>query len=126
MNFSENWHSSVDENIRFGLIEIWVLSMLKRKDMYAYQIKRELETRSGTALWIKDGSLYGPMYRMLERNLISSKREVVGEKRFRNYFHIEPSGEEYLAYSIERFYEIYGLTKEIISEYCSDKASDNE
>lgn len=109
-----NWKDSVEENIRSGLIEILILSMLAKEDRYAYDIKLELDEQSGGLFKMRDGSMYGPMYRMLERKLISSYQVPAGEKRIRNYYHIEESGREYLEYSVKMFYEIYGTTDTII------------
>ncbi len=111
----DDWTDYVEENIRSGLIELWILSMLTNKDMYTYEIKQELIKISGGTLQMRDGSMYGPMYRMLNRGLISSRQEIVGAKRFRNYYHIEETGREYLKYSVKKFYEVFGMTDTIIS-----------
>ena len=49
--------------------------------------------------------------------MISSRQELVGEKRFRKYYHLEELGKEYLACCIERFYKLYRVTDNIVSEY---------
>ena len=116
-NKAKNNNGSIEENIRCGLIEILILSMLSKRDMYTYEIIRELLDRGCDDFITYDGSIYGPMYRMLGRNLISSTQKMVGEKRFRNYFHLEDSGREYLEISVKKFYEIYGLTEKVISEF---------
>lgn len=109
-----SWKDDVDENIKCGLIEILILSLLSQEDMYGYKIKMELAKRTNNTFVVKEGSLYGPLYRMQERKLISSRRELVGEKRFRNYYHIEEFGKEYLAYSIKKFNLIFGGANNLI------------
>ncbi|NCB14300.1 MAG: hypothetical protein EOM78_22175, partial [Erysipelotrichia bacterium] len=47
-----------------------------------------------------------PLYRLEESKLISSNKVLVGEKRFRNYYHIEETGREYLNYALEKYHEI--------------------
>ena len=101
------WEKDIDENIRCGMVEILILQLLSEREMYGYEIRHELEKRTDGAFLIKEGSLYGPLYRMQQRGLISAERVVVGEKRFRNYFHIEESGKEYLAYGWEQIHEVY-------------------
>lgn len=122
--FTANWQESVEENIRSGLIEVIILSMLSKEDMYAYDIKQTVEEKSGGLIRLRDGSMYGPLYRMLERKLISSRQELVGEKRFRNYYHLEERGKEYLDYSLKVFYETYGFTDRIIREYMPEEKKD--
>ena len=94
------WKNDIEENVRSGIVELLILKLLAEEDMYGYRIRQELETRTGGAFLVKEGSLYGPLYRMSQRNLISSYKVVVGEKRFRNYYRIEDAGREYLAYGL--------------------------
>lgn len=76
--------------------------MLCERDMYGYEIRRALEERTNGAFCLKDAALYGPLYRMSSRGLISSYKEMAGERRFRMYYRIEDSGREYLAYGKEQ------------------------
>lgn len=48
----------------------------------------------------------------------------MGEKRFRNYYHLEERGKEYLDYSRKVFYETYGFTDRIIREYMPEEKKD--
>lgn len=108
------WTDNVQENIKSGLIEVLILSLLSTEDMYGYQIKTELANRTDQAFLVKEGSLYGPLYRMEERKLISSRKELVGEKRFRNYYHIENSGKEYLEYAVKEFQSVFSGSYNLI------------
>lgn len=87
------WKNDIEENVRSGIVELLILQLLSETDMYGYQIKQELARRTNDCFVMKEGS-----YRMSERKLISSHKELVGEKRFRNYYHIEDAGREYLEY----------------------------
>lgn len=102
-----SWMDNIQENIKSGLIEMLILSLLSTEDMYGYQIKLELASRTNQAFLVKEGSLYGPLYRMEERKLISSRKELVGQRRIRNYYHLEDSGKEYLQYAIKEFQAIF-------------------
>ncbi len=97
-----DYRKDIDENVRSGLVELLILQLLCDEDMYGYQIRQELATRTEQAFLIREGSLYGPLYRMSQRGLISDRRVLVGEKRFRNYYHIEEAGRAYLAYGKEQ------------------------
>lgn len=101
------WKSDIEENTRSGIVELLILQLLSEEDMYGYQIKQELIKRTDGVFVMKEGSLYGPLYRMSQRNLISSYKKVVGEKRFRNYYHIEEAGREYLLYGKEELKKVY-------------------
>lgn len=111
-----SWKDDVQENIKFGLVEILILALLTTEDMYGYKIKTELANRSDKTILPKDGSLYGPLYRMESRGLISTQKVLVGEKRFRNYYHIEPAGLEYLEYAIKEFRAIFGAANNLLKQ----------
>ncbi len=116
----QEWQNVIDESFRYGMVELLILAMLVKEDMYVYDIKQEIAKRSNGEFILRDGSMYGPMYRMAEKGLISSYQEIVGEKRFRKYYHLEELGKEYLSCCIERFYTLFGVTDRIISEYLSE------
>lgn len=81
--------------------------MLSSEDLYGYQIKQEIFSRSNGQIVIRDGSLYGPLYRMEKKKFISSSKKIVGEKRFRVYYQITDLGKEYLETAKEVFNSIY-------------------
>lgn len=113
--FIMEWKNDIDENVRSGLVELLILQLLTEEDMYGYQIKQELRRRTSETFVMKEGSLYGPLYRMHSRNLISSHREPAGEKRVRNYYHIEPAGVEYLAYGKKEMDRVFRGVKELLN-----------
>lgn len=106
------WKSDIEENVRSGIVELLILQLLCERDMYGYEIKQLLAHRTDGAYEMKEGSLYGPLYRMSSRKLISSHKEMAGEKRFRMYYHIEDAGKEYLVYGKEQInYVFNGVLK---------------
>jgi len=87
---------SISENLKRGTAELLLLTLLKEKDMYGYQLSQELAKRSESLFVIQEGSMYPTLYRMLGKNLISDRKELVGKRRTRVYYHIESLGLEYL------------------------------
>lgn len=102
-----DWKKDIDENVRGGIVELLVLHLLCERDMYGYEIRQTLAKRTNMAYEMKEASLYGPLYRMSSRGLISSHKEMAGEKRFRMYYHIEDAGREYLAYGKEQIEYVF-------------------
>ena len=86
----------IAENLKRGTVELLLLTLLKEKDMYGYQLSQELEQRSDSLFTIQEGSMYPTLYRMLEKGLISDRQELVGKRRMRVYYHIELEGVKYL------------------------------
>lgn len=80
-------------NYRRGVMSLVILSLLKREDMYGYQLVQETERASGGKLTTQEGSLYPVLYRLQEQGYVSDRRELVGKRMTRVYYHLEPTGE---------------------------------
>lgn len=101
------WEKEICENVRSGIVELLILRLLCEGDMYGYGIRNTLAERTLYAFDLKEAALYGPLYRMSSRGLISSRKELVGEKRFRVYYHIEEEGRRYLEYGEEQLRYVF-------------------
>ena len=101
------WEKDIDENVRSGIVELLILHLLSRHDMYGYEIRKLLAQRTDNAFEMREASLYGPLYRMSSRGLISSYKKLVGEKRFRVYYHLEETGQQYLEYGKEQINYVF-------------------
>ena len=75
-----------------------LLTLLNIRDMYGYQLSQELAKRSDNMFILREGSMYPTLYRLVEKGYISDRREKVGKRRTRVYYHLEPSGLKYLNY----------------------------
>ena len=79
-----------------GTIEMVVLSLLRKQDMYGYQITQKLKEVSPEMLGIKEGTLYPILQRMTDSGWLAGKWVKVGEKRKRHYYSITSKGREQL------------------------------
>ena len=77
---------------RNGTIEIIALSLLRESDLYGYQLVQTIAERSGGVITIQIGSLYPVLYRLRDEGYISETQVPIGRRKFRIYYHIEPSG----------------------------------
>lgn len=107
--------SIIQETLRRGTLELVLLSMLKDGDKYGYEIVRELFARSNGTYMLQEGSMYPSLYRLLDRGLISDRKEQVGKKRTRVYYHLTDAGEKYLEELIKGYYEIRGGVEAVIN-----------
>jgi len=87
---------AISDNLKRGTIELSILTLLQKSDMYGYEISQQLFIQSGELYQIQESSLYPSLYRLVEKGLISDRTEKVGKRRVRVYYHLEPSGGEYL------------------------------
>ncbi len=116
------WKESIDENVRLGIVELLILHMLLERDMYGYEIREELAVRTNNAFLVKEGSLYGPLYRMQSRGIITSRKEMVVNKRFRMYYMLTDHGREYLEYGKEQMKLVFAGVESLLNW----KGADNE
>lgn len=77
---------------RNGTIEMIALSLLNEADLYGYQLVQTIAERSGGVISIQIGSLYPVLYRLRDDGYISETQVPIGRRKFRIYYHIEPSG----------------------------------
>ena len=121
------WKKDINENVRSGIVELLILQLLSEKEMYGYEIRKALALCTIYAFEMKEASLYGPLYRMSSRGLISSRKEVVNGKRFRVYYRIEDFGRQYLAYGIEQIRYVFSGVMNLLDgkdEPCEEEIID--
>ena len=93
--------SEIEENLKRGILEMLILKTLCEEDLYGYQMADIINMKSCGKINIKEGSLYGPLYRLIDKQCISENKVLVGRRRTRIYFHIEQPGREYLQQVID-------------------------
>ncbi len=110
-------------SFRRGVFSLVLLSLLKRGDMYGYQLVQETERQSGGRLTTQEGSLYPVLYKLEDQGLISNYRKQVGKRMTRVYYHLEPAGEARLAELIREYEEVtQGVFQIIQGEGITDDA----
>ena len=93
-------------SFRRGVMSLVILGLLKREDMYGYQLVQETERASGGRIKTQEGSLYPVLYKLLDQGFISDRRVQVGKRMTRIYYHLEPSGEVRLQELLHEYEEI--------------------
>ena len=117
--------NDIEENLKRGILEMLILKMLFHEDMYGYQMINEMNIRGKGLIDIKEGSLYGPIYRFIGKNYISENKVLVGKRRTRIYYHLEPLGVEYL----NTMLEVYSKVTEgvnLIMNYSDERGTNEE
>ena len=93
-------------SFRRGVMSLVILALLKKEDMYGYQLVQETADRSGGRILTQEGSLYPVLYKLLDQGLISDRRVPVGRRMTRIYYHLEPAGEKRLRELTEEYQSI--------------------
>ena len=86
----------INKELLKGSTTILILSLLKRKPMYGYEIIKEIELRSSGIFNFKEGTLY-PILHALESNEMVESFWSEGENsRKRKYYKITENGNKQL------------------------------
>lgn len=109
----EKMIEDIEENMKKGILEMLVLKALCSKDLYGYEMADYVNEQSEGKIRIKEGSLYGPIYRLIDRGCISETKVLVGKRRTRIYFHIEQQGIDYL----KTLTEVYRRVNEGVNQF---------
>lgn len=93
----------LDKGLLGGSTVLMLLSLLHRKDMYGYEIIRELELISENVFSFKEGTLYPVLHRMENGNLVKSYQKEAENGKKRKYYAITQQGEKRLAREREQW-----------------------
>lgn len=88
---------------RRGIMQLVILSLLSKEDMYGYQLVQETIARSGGRILTQEGSLYPVLYKLQDQGFISDRKVLVGKRMTRVYYHIEDAGLAQLAKLTEEY-----------------------
>lgn len=76
-------------------LDLLILSVLKRKDCYGYEMTKIISEKTGGIIVPKYGTMYPVLYELMKQGYISSYNIVVDNKN-RVYYHLEDKGEQFL------------------------------
>lgn len=79
-----------------GITDLLVLSILDKQDSYVYEITKTISNHSDGLLSISHNTVYTATYKLEEEKMITEYSKLVGKKRTRIYYHLEPKGKEHL------------------------------
>lgn len=108
--------NTITENLKRGIIELLVLSLLDKQDMYGYEICRALTEKSDRQFVVLEGSLYTILYRLGQKGYVSDRKVLVGTRRTRVYYHLEPAGKEYYQEFLKEYYNVIEGVKKVLGE----------
>jgi PadR family transcriptional regulator PadR len=80
-----------------GTTELAVLSVLKARRRYGYELLKVLQQAGEGALEVREGTLYPLLHRLEDSGHIAATWEAEGRARPRKYYALTPEGRAYLA-----------------------------
>jgi len=86
----------IDKNLIGGSAILLVLTLLNEKDMYGYQIIKEIEERSDSTFQFKEGSLYPVLHKLKNNGYVKSYTAKGDTGKNRKYYQITLVGQKHL------------------------------
>ena len=102
----------MDVQLRRGLLEVCVLTVLCRGDSYGYEINKTISTLSSGRFELKEATLYTAFKRLEDAGFIASYWGNAGAGARRRYYTITPAGRE----ACYRLLQEWAETKEIMDK----------
>lgn len=93
-------------NFKMGTVEMIVLFLLQKQDLYGYQLTTLIKKQSGGNVIVTESTLYPTLYKLLKNGYISDREMPIGKRRIRVYYHLEDAGKDRLADLLEDYNEI--------------------
>ncbi|MBD7916323.1 helix-turn-helix transcriptional regulator [Clostridium sp. Sa3CUN1] len=105
----------MDKELLKGFIDILILSLLSKKDMYAYEISKVIMEYSNESVILGEGTLYPALKRFYENGYldyywVEKENNLVKRK----YYRITIKGKEYLNYKKSEYKKIKSLIDPLI------------
>lgn len=105
----------VNKELSKGSIGMLLLSILSQKDMYGYQLIKELESQSQNVFTLKEGTLY-PLLHTLEKNgFLEAYWQQLDNGRKRKYYTITNNGREELKKQREEWFTFSEAVTKVVN-----------
>ncbi|MFN7919140.1 MAG: PadR family transcriptional regulator [Bryobacteraceae bacterium] len=96
-----------------GVPEMLILKLLDRREMYGYELVREIQTTSGESLRYGEGSVYPVLHALEARKLVKTRHDQVSG-RVRTYYKPTAAGRKRLAELVAEFERTVGAVRLVL------------
>ncbi|MBU8880561.1 helix-turn-helix transcriptional regulator [Bacillus sp. FJAT-29790] len=79
-----------------GSTSLLMLQLLEERDMYGYELVKELEKRSGNEFSVKEGTLYPALHKLEKQEYIECYWQEQEKGPARKYYRMTKAGKEML------------------------------
>ena len=102
-------------NFKMGTVEMLILFLLEKEDLYGYEIATLIKELSDGNLSVSESTLYPTFYKLLDKKYISDKEVTIGKRRVRVYYHLEDAGKKRLSDLLEDYRSTTAGIEKILS-----------
>ncbi|ERI05452.1 transcriptional regulator, PadR family [Aneurinibacillus aneurinilyticus ATCC 12856] len=105
-----------DRELVKGSTSLLLLRLLSEKDMYGYELVKEMEKRSEDSLTFKEGTLYPALHKLQSKALIDSYIQRQEKGPDRKYYRITEEGQKVLHTKTKEWSRFVHVMSKIIGE----------
>lgn len=84
----------MERELKRGTLELVLLKMLSRREMYGYEIVSGIDERAGGSFAVTDGTLYPVLYRLEKAGLVKPRWETQERGVPRKYYRVTGAGSQ--------------------------------
>lgn len=106
----------IDKELVKGSTVILILTMLRKRSMYGYEMIRELDEQSAGIFTLKEGTLYPILHTLEELGMVQSFWQSGQGDRKRKYYSITNSGNAHLSQKTEEWKVFRSAVDKVIGE----------
>jgi len=96
-----------------GYVDLMVLSLLRERPSYAYELSQHITARAGAGYTIKQTTLYSAVKRLESTGLVSSYAASSDSGKPRIYYKITPLGSDHFAQKVAEWRD----TKAVVDRF---------
>ncbi|AIG27687.1 PadR family transcriptional regulator [Brevibacillus laterosporus] len=107
----------MDKELMKGSIDILLLSLIAERDMYGYEITKELKEKSDNLYHMSEGTLYPALNRLHKKGWVTSywgDNEAQGRRK---YYQITDAGAEELQRKVSDWNTIHSLVSKVANGF---------
>lgn len=104
----------MDAELIKGTLSLLILSLLKRRAMYGYELAATVRQETGGAFEWKAGSLYPSLHKLEKDGLVQAEWQGRPEGRQRKYYNLTATGEAALTEKIKAWSSISQAVNQVL------------
>lgn len=104
----------MDAELIKGTLSLLILSLLKRRAMYGYELAATAREKTGGAFEWKAGSLYPSLHKLEKDGLVEAEWQGKPEGRQRKYYHLTENGQAALTEKIRAWTNISQAVNQVL------------
>jgi len=105
-----------DREFLTGTVGVLILSLLREREMYGYELLREAEQRSSSAFQLKEGTLYPALHQMERSGLLKGRWRDSEAGRSRKYYRLTAKGRRQAQSKRQQWLQISAAMRSILGD----------